>query len=316
MGQALEFHELDGCGTENDQHVRIESFTQGAMDLIVNVKGDDLGGIDKSNHATRLTGGQLLGAMFKLYRTDTKEYFDVVITNVGQTDFWVGPGKPVTTYTFKYGVGHPRRRPTPQDVEGFQPLCAGKHLSPEAQAHHPDGTVALVFNIDRYDSGKKTVTAQANECWFNVACAGSAPAKMHLLRHTDAGSIKGSYETSVPERQAMLKMITDDICGKGHTFTQDGEDVFYMDRHAPAWHGFPSGRPVGSLEAIWSKDGAICLDEARRYQEEKALGHDIDAEIATYCTRPRPCANIPVNLSNWSTTWTTVPDSYGFSANP
>src|SRR5262249_51460803 len=124
---------------------------------------------------------------------------------------------------------------------------------------------ALVFQWDRYDAVHKTVTETApDDPWFNLACAATAPAKMHLMRHTRAGSYletgELAYDTSTLKRQAMLKMFTADYCGAGQSFTADGTPLVYRDAN----HWFPA-YSYAEQEALWSPDGAICLDNPRRF---------------------------------------------------
>lgn len=317
MGDRLPFHELDGCGkATNDAGIRLAGFRLAGADLAVHVQGDELIVIDPQT-AARFSGSQLVGGILKLESTATGEHFDVAITDVGRTESWVAPFGRVPTYTFQYRIGKPPPYyPGPEDRDGFAPLCAGNHLDPESRRRQVDRQLALVFGRDRYDARRKTVTVTANECWFNIACAGSAVAKMHLLRHTDAGS-DASHVTSVAQRQAMLKTITDDICGTGRSFTQDGEDVSYQD--ARGWHPLPTA--LGAMEAVWDQDGAMCLDEARRAKEEPGLRRLINLECAARwpgigCAAPAgppPCSAIGATPASW----TSVPGTpYAISVNP
>jgi hypothetical protein len=269
---------------------------------------------------SRFRGNQLVGGILKLESTSTKEFFDVPITGLGQTEFWVDPA-PVPTYTFKYRLGKsPPQYPGPDDREGFESLCAGKHLDAESRRNHPnagDEQVAVLFGRDRYSARDKTVTVnRGDECWFNIACAGSAVAKMHLLRHTEDGS-DATHVTDQGQRQTMLKTITDDICGTGRSFTQDGEDVSYAD--VRGWHPLPTA--LGTIEAVWDQNGAVCLDEPRREKEEPGIRTSINAECAKRwpglgCAAPAgppSCSALGLNPS----TWTTNPGArYGISVNP
>jgi hypothetical protein len=208
----------------------------------------------------------------------------------------------------------------------FHVLCTDKDpVDPETQKAGMGLTLALVFTGDRYDANKKTVTAGKSD-WFNVACAGSAIAKMHLLRHTTAGAA-GGLQTTVDQRQAMLKMLTDDICGTGYSFTKDGEDVYYTD--VRDWHPpVPAGSTLPTnarVEAIWSKDGAICLDEPRRYVENPLVVDAIKQEcqktkLPPACSTPGatkvglpglPPGQPAYDLQNWKSA-----NAYGISANP
>jgi hypothetical protein len=304
MGQRLVFHELDACKQQaNSAGIRFVRFTDKAgNDLTLQVDRDELVGRDGAG--ARLTGAQLLGATLLLDASGKP--FEVKITDVGDTDFWVGGGK-APTYTFQY-------RRAGAGAEELVQLCKGSPVPAGSTDPQVASQLALVFAGDRYDAARKTVTQTSPECWFNVACAGTAVAKMHLLRHTWAGST-GPYVTQVPERQAMLKMLTDDICGTGLSFTRDGMLVYYADRHAPPWHPFaPVGAPaptIGSMEAVWDPDGAVCLDVPRREKEVPGIGSLIGAECAKTHARAT-CQSAGLDLTNWSKPTT----NYGVSANP
>jgi hypothetical protein len=300
MGKRLIFHELDLCGQQaNSAGVKLEKVLGGPdhKPLFMRVEGgDQLVGVDPGQQTYR--GKDLLGAVMVL--TTPLERFDVRISQVGQTPFWVDPSAsgPAPTYTFEW-----RQQGGP---EQFVPLCAGLP-SHEWDDKKLGKTLAVVFMGDRYNAAKKTVDVSPTECWVTIACAGSSPAKMHLLRHTQASSIPGKYETTVDQRQTMLKMLTDDICGTGKTFTVDGENVRYMDRGG--WHPF-TPRDISTVEAIWGPQGAFCLDEPRRLKE---MGPDLWKEIDAECPRPKSCRKQGYDMSNWTTR---SPSAYGISGNP
>jgi hypothetical protein len=241
--------------------------------------------------------------------------FKVWITDALPINFWVKPecSECFWSYVFRW------QRFNAQIPDGgkkaLPSLCKEgggiDPLPPEWNAGAPSwgslaGVMALVFQGDRYDAKAKTVfqTGPAVEGWFNIACAGTAVAKMHLLRHTQAGeSNTGQCQlsTSPDERQAMLKMITADVCGGGHSFTHDGKDVRYMDRNhfrsfdlAKDPSPYPSLPGSSSLEGVWTSKGAACLSTPRLADEWKpalppappTLAADIQAE----CTK----AGVPV----------------------
>jgi len=298
MGDGLFFHELDLSGWEpNDARMKYVGISIPGVKSPLRLRVDR----DRLIVFDEYTGGiyegwQLVGAVLTL-RTDEQEFL-VRIASVGEIEFWVAPDRPVPTYTFEFaptaGGGIPSK--------DYQRMCG---QVPPLDDRDPDWgtidrTLAIVFQGDRYDARAKTVSDDARE-WFNVACAGSAVAKMHLLRHTAAGYAPG-YWTTVPERQAMLKMLTDDICGTGTSFTVDGEDVRYMDRGR--WHPFNLAA-AGTVESIWTEQGAYCLDEPRRYREDWTVRDRIAAECGG--VPPPPCDSL-----KWS--WDAY--GYGISANP
>lgn len=317
LGDGLPFHELDLDGARNDKGVKFVGYTdaKGApMDFEV-----DKDRIDATDQAA------LKGTMVVL-ENQNGDRFDVKIDDVGKTDYWVHPtGEGLPTYTFKY---RPKGGP-----DQWIPLCNGKEVPADWTARVGVGTelLALVFTGDRYDVKAKTVTTistppntfrPATSRWFNVACAGTALAKMHLLRHTEAGST-ASLTTTRDQRQAMLKMLTDDICGTGRSFTRDGMPVYYMDQRD--WYPVPPFDPqkARSVEAIWNQDGGICLNVPRRQSE---LGTAVRAAVTTECIAhhkpdPPPCEQKVTkwNMANWTSVvanwqdWKT--QGYGISAN-
>jgi hypothetical protein len=326
MGDKLFFHELDANSKLRNaaqiRYVRFEDANR--VPLALRISGHAITATDADGsfyQGTRLIGATLV---LEVMRSRTVELFDVRIKDVGEIPFWVRPDlERVPTYTFEYRSQSPR--PGTGDTNTFQPLCTGKDTSSEWDSLvGTTRTLALVFAGDRYDPHTKRVTTgqqlefeqrRDGSNWFNVACAGSALAKMHLLRHTAAGAAGisgGQLSTTPDQRQTMLRMLTDDICGTGYSFTVDGEDVFYMD--AQGWHPFAPAQ-ARTVEAIWNKDGAFCLDEPRRFVEDNTILSSITAECAN---RPvRSCSNPPpsepvYDLSNWHQ----APGAYGVSANP
>lgn len=289
MGDGIAFHELDWSGREaNDVQVRVVSFAlANGAPVRMRVVGHTLQGIERNG--TVRFGTALEGSIIELAHPQSR--FQLKIEDVSETEFWVGIGPDVPTYKFLYReIG---RR------DQWFPLCEGLGLADDRQW---DGIrqIALVFRGDRYDGIRKVVTATgaATGTWFNVACAGTTPAKLHLLRHTDAGT-DAAHVTTRLQRQAMLKMLTADYCGRGRSFTTDGHPLKYMD--AQGWYPFQPNQ-VRSYESIWTHAGAVCLDEPRRLLKEPTIGDDIRRE----CARPSCAAMLP--------TWTT--HGYVLSGNP
>ena len=115
---------------------------------------------------------------------------------------------------------------------------------------------------DRYDARTKTVRETGgDDTWFNIACAGTAIAKLHLLRHTWAADRDGAHPTTVDQRQALLKLLAADYCGTGKAFTVEGQPLAYSfdQRWARAvdWNG------AASVDAVWDANHAVCLRTPR-----------------------------------------------------
>jgi hypothetical protein len=155
------------------------------------------------------------------------------------------------------------------DKEFKEHLCRGE-FTEQDELWEDLKYSAIVFEGDHYDPEKKTVSKSRGAGWFNLACFGAAPAKMHLLRHTAAGAFTSdgtNRNTSLPERTAMLKAITADYCGNGAAWTGDGTPLEWMD--AREWHPKPNLdvsalTTSGMIEAVWGPKGALCLNEPRR----------------------------------------------------
>ena len=116
--------------------------------------------------------------------------------------------------------------------------------------------MAVIFRGDRYDEKAKTVNETGGtDTWFNIACAGTTVAKMHLLRHTWAGNRDGRRPTSENQRQAVLKMLVADYCGNGKPFTVDGHPLVYA--YNKAWEPSVDFTTAASLDAVWNASHAV-----------------------------------------------------------
>jgi hypothetical protein len=76
-----------------------------------------------------------------------------------------------------------------------------------------------------------------------------------------------------------LKMFTADVCGDGTSFTVHGQPLLWADaNHLTAFE-----RSAASLEAVWTDQGAVCLDTPRR--------PELAAVIAAHCGALPRCTN-------------------------
>jgi hypothetical protein len=175
---------------------------------------------------------------------------------------------------------------------------------------------AVVFTGDHYDAATKEVEAGSADR-FNLGCAGTVPAKLHLLRHTEAGSIPigtNKRTTSLPERTAMLRMLIADYCGNGTKFTFDGVLLNYGD--VKGWYPLPPDGPMTtkqptprdrSFEAVWNSKGPLCLTDPRVACPEEIVKNCRDSLDDQTWNLPKKC---PVDGSMpWE-------DGHALSANP
>jgi len=181
----------------------------------------------------------------------------ILIAAVGSVTMPVGAAEKVPVYQMTYTNA---KQPVPQ------PLCAGGENE------------AITFSGDRYDAATKTIIATGDETrgWINIACQGTALAKMFLNRHTE---VSQRVATTRAERQAVLKMLTGDVCGDGTAFTVAGQPLLWKDqKNVTTFMAAPA-----SIEAVWSDTGAVCLNEPRR--------PEFAAEIAAHCGRLPRCSD-------------------------
>jgi hypothetical protein len=102
--------------------------------------------------------------------------------------------------------------------------------------------------------------------WFNLACVGTAIAKMRLLGY-DPSAVAVPPEPAANERQATLKMLTARYRGVT-SFTSRGMPLMW--RHRDPNRTF-QGTPETTLwnrnvvESHWDAEGATCLDHRRTW---------------------------------------------------
>ena len=250
------FHELNLNGLPNLVGLSIIRVERAGTPYRLEINGASIVARPSDSRLPALSGRNLVGLNLEL-RDSTGARSVIRIADSGSTTYWASPREPVPTYTLTY---------TSATHSNPQPLCTA------------NGNDAILFSGDRYDAERKTVTATgaATGGWFNIACAGTALAKLHLTRHTEASQI---VKTTAIERQAMLKMFTADVCGDGTAFTVHGQPLLWADaNHLTSF----SARPA-SLEAVWTDRGAVCLDAPRR--------PELAAAIAARCGPLPRCTN-------------------------
>lgn len=210
--------------------------------------------------ATVKTGAALEDGYFRVLDDDAGVEFHIRIAHVSNVvRYWLGDADVVQTYELMY-------RQLPAVTE--QPVCANPpdSLDPTSGGGAPATWLApfeaILFTGDRYDGVTKEVWATGGDRtrgWFNIGCAGSALAKLHLNRHTTAGA-KGPYTASPDARQSLLNAFTANLCGTGAAFTEPGTPLRWQD--AAGWK--PDFAPTSTPEAVWGPAGAVCLEDAYR----------------------------------------------------
>lgn len=292
--EVWDFHELNENGVPNAQGVTLHGLWKNGIEYQPRVTGAKLRGYPKSAGVPVLEGLALDGAYFDVETPDAT-HWQIKIENVSSVvGYWVGSAGPYNeTYELLYtkpGWGNSAR-----------PLCKNPPGRVDAEGRIWGRQYeALLFTGDRYNAGNFTVTAtdyRSTEGWFNLGCAGSALAKLHLTRHTTAG-MDSTHPSSWQSRQAMLKMYVADVCGNGFSSTKQGEPLRWTN--TLGWQPLPA--VFSSYEAIWSWNGAVCLDTHRLEGTQLWIDLDIENQIKAHCPNgelPPPCNVPPGGSISW-----------------
>jgi hypothetical protein len=105
-----------------------------------------------------------------------------------------------------------------------------------------------------------TISVQGERSgWFNIGCAGTAVAKLHLTGYSKAAQTRTGRPTTIAERTADLKMFSADYCGIGVAFTVAGQPLRWKDKQGM----YNSVTSVNPIETRWTAQGATCLNTAR-----------------------------------------------------
>jgi hypothetical protein len=238
--------ELNLDGLANADGVRLVEFVEPAGvagDYALDVEGDAL--IARSTEGEVLVGAQLVGAALVVQGPLPLD-LPVTITIAGYEEIpsWAEGAPPVPTYALLY--------PDVEAALGDRNVCVGDLTDVLA-------TAAVVLGGETYDLDSKSVDADRPR-WLTIGCAGSAVAKLRLLNYGPQSDFDGEGEPATPaQRQATLKMLTADYCGGGDSYTNNGVPLRWENQSGTA----VSAGTAGALEAVWSADGALCLDEPR-----------------------------------------------------
>ena len=303
VGDGVAFDELDSSRQQEDSHgVKIVSAIHDGISVDLKVVRHWLSATTQDDRRTLLAHRDLIGTVITVMtRRETGDLeHELKIEDVDEKSlgFWAGVAEKVPFYK----ITARRIQPPAPDGQKFEPICKLTVAAGEP-VWAPVEHYAIAFTGDRYDAVHKTVADVApGTTWFNLACAGTAPAKMHLMRHTNAGANGNpDYATTIEQRQAMLKMFAADDCGTGKSFTVDGQPLKYGD--SKHWypetptterldpHGAGARLPfVSTIEAEWNENGVVCLDTPRRGSRE---------EVEAACRRTIPRCGGPAGVLKW-----------------
>jgi ADYC domain len=294
------FWELNLGGAVGASSIAYRRFARSELDLglrrvlRLDVLGGRLRALDSSTN-TWIEGTALAGGVMEISVAGKLYLVKIAAVHTGPAEgqpYWTktpANRELVETYTLRWAVKPPDLFTT---TPVYTDVCATTTPPDEPWTNQLD---ALVFDGERYDVSSKEITAWPTTqftSWFNVACAGSLPAKMHLVRRTAAASNGLFTSTIEDDRQAFARMWAADYCGTGETFTITGHKLRVRDRktfQAPndgwlaevgpvSWSAVDATVPGFSYEAVWDADGAVCLEAPRlvaRAKIETACGRAI-----------------------------------------
>lgn len=195
----------------------------------------------------------------------------------------------------------------PVDADGnprFEDVCPHEVLDGDLWQNQID---AVIFEGEKYNLQTKQITATSTavgKAWFNIACAGSTPAKQYLLRRATASAVLPTYTSTIDnDRQALVRAFAAEYCGNGVNFTRSGHRLVIQD-HLPIFDGkgwIPREAPLGfsdddvddglvTLEAVWDADHAVCLETPRLALADPIvpIDPDIEKHIDEACKEKRP----------------------------
>jgi hypothetical protein len=294
------FWELNLGGQVGANEVAYRRFARSELDLglrrvlRLDVLGGRLRALDLITN-TWVEGDALAGGVMEIAVGDKIYLVKIAAVHNGAAEgqaYWTKSAANrefVETYTLRWAVKPPDLFTT---TPVYTDVCATTTPPDEPWTRQLD---ALVFEGERYDVSSKEITTWPTTqftSWFNVACAGSLPAKMHLMRRTAAASNALFTSTIEDDRQAFARLWAADYCGTGETFTITGHKLRVRDRKtflAPndgwiaelgpvSWSATEVTKSGFSYEAVWDADGAVCLETPRlvaRKEIEEACGHRI-----------------------------------------
>lgn len=297
---------LGVAGLPNNVGLQLLEFIQGNQAYLPRVIGGRL--IATSAQAT-LAGNQLVNGFF-LLRNGSRT-FKLRVTEVSTVQSWA-----IQPTTGTYPVLESYKLDWFEFVNGNwgdpRNMCPNPPSRESSDLLTMSGTNiyrTLLFEGDRIDAIKKLDTG-IDTTWFNLGCAGSALAKMALTGHTEASRVTGAFNTTLAERQTMLKMFAADYCGDGTPFTVAGQPLNWSDDHGTMKLVAPL--PSLILESRWTASGAACLDKPRVDVHPTSLGAStfvggVYPKVMALCPQLPQCADASFNNDGYHLLTATAP---------
>ena len=251
-GRAI--RELNLDGEANSDGMRIVGFIAPAGllgNFKLSVEDDALVAVSKYK---TLRGAQLIGATILVKPPGLfKPATPIIIGGYSEQKSWAAGGASVPSYALLY--------PDLDAAFGKRNVCTGDLQDVFA-------TAAVILGGETYDLDSKTVESDKDR-WVTIACAGSAAAKLRLMNYGPQSDFDGEGNpASVEQRQATLKMLTADYCGDGTSYTANGTPLAWENAEGTV----ATTTKVGAREAVWTADGALCLEATRLADANVACG--------------------------------------------
>lgn len=272
--------ELHEDGEPNERGFRIVSFQKGITTYQLDVTGGEMRGLDTAGIPV-LHDADVIASIITV--TNDVSSWDVRIADyTDDLQYWTGGGS-IWAYHLEY-------RKTGDFDAAWVNVC-NDPVSAEQDPLWPESyeTFAILIDDERYD--RKTIEVELDDAdaqgWFNIACAGTALAKMVLLRFdpkipAPTSTMPSPYHTTKAQRTATLKMLTGDYFGTGYSFTEPQQDLWWTSEIG--WHPLVPPQNPADPEAIWTANGARCLTLPRLHDEYPGgIGQlSIDEQIEIY----------------------------------
>lgn len=132
-------------------------------------------------------------------------------------------------------------------IDGIENLCPTQTL---------DDTSLVLLGDERY--GADGSVQDDEEGFVSLACRGHALAKMSLLNYDPQRSHSSGHDAI--EREATLRMLRADYCGDGQPHTAPGTPLNWTDEGD---NPFDDATMAATLEAVWTEEGASCLNKTQ-----------------------------------------------------
>ncbi|MCG8418729.1 MAG: hypothetical protein MJE77_12395 [Proteobacteria bacterium] len=256
-----------------------------------------------------LRGEELIGSKLIVEDQKTGASDIIVIYDYQPRLSWNEPKAVIHKYLLTYS---PRSDGLGKDVDWrcfTTPICT---VAESEWAGDLAWTVVVSRERYKHDANspyqpKPTIVVAGATGWFNIACQGNALYKMKMMGY-DPEPGPGQAHTVEDERMATLRMITADYCGDDGSYTVDGTPLHWRNRtysvnNKSAYADPAAWLPVDdfAIEAIWTHEGAKCLDEPR-HVTTGAVGCSLPSCAEFLGTAANRCGDIGAIAPNeWQT---------------